>query len=65
MYVCKSCEKGPSSHSFFKLHEIKQLGVFYSCDADSTDKNVNNIMQHIKGVLKDFHVKGKSWEWIV
>lgn len=64
MYICKSCEKDPSSHSFFKLHEIKQHGVFYSCDAESTDKDVDNIMQHIEGVLEEFHMTGTTWEWI-
>lgn len=65
MYVCSVCEKEPDSHSFYLLHEVNGHGVFYSCDAEATDDNTDNIFDHINGVLADFHsTPGKTWEWI-
>jgi hypothetical protein len=58
------CEKESSSHSFYKLNHDDCHGVFYSCEAEALDKDIDNIMYHIEGVLEDFHKMGKSWEWI-
>lgn len=66
MFICKACEQDPSSHSFYLLHEVDGHGVFYSCEAESTNRDTELILNHINGVLEDYHSNAdKTWEWIL
>jgi hypothetical protein len=62
-FICKDCEKDPSSHS------LKNLGVdengtryFYTCPAKATKyDDANGIINHYDGVLSE---NTTEWIWI-
>jgi hypothetical protein len=65
MFVCKYCKDDPSLHTF-RIHQDSDTHTtYYSCIANSTDKNVEQIVYHINGFLEWHHQSNKTWSWII
>jgi hypothetical protein len=65
MFICKYCKDDPQLHTFRIHDELDNHTVFYSCIAESTDKNVTQIVYHINGFLEEHMKTNKTWSWII
>jgi hypothetical protein len=68
MFKCEYCQKDPTLHSFKILSEKGNHTTYMSTISEATDKNVEQIIFHIKGFLKcgGFHTTtDKTWSWII
>ena len=62
-FVCKICEKCPTSHSLVKFDENEEQIIYYTCPSNATNNNTNGIVAHYDGVLGE--LGGKKWIWIL
>ena len=62
-FVCKICEKCPSSHSLVKIDENEEQVIFYTCPANATNNETAGIVDHYNGVLGE--LGGKKWIWVL
>jgi len=62
-FVCKICEKCPTSHSLTKYSETPDLLVYYTCPAIATNNETDGIIYHYNGMLSE--INGKNWIWIL
>ena len=62
MPLCELCKTNPDNHSFRLYSETEQHTWFY-CSDNYIDRNTDNVMNHIKGELENFHERhpGKKW----
>ena len=67
MFICKYCKDNPQLHTFRIQEECDTHITYYSCIAESTDKNISQIIYHINGYLEDHHTSktSKTWSWII
>jgi hypothetical protein len=64
-YVCPICKLFPSSHSFTKLSEKKDIIYYYTCPAKARlYYDVEGILQHYNGILSE-HPPHKKYIWIL
>lgn len=62
-FVCKICEKDPTSHSFKKIGEKENVNYFYTCPAQASKYDDNKgILYHYNGILDEY--SGQPWVWI-
>jgi hypothetical protein len=62
-FVCKICEKCPTSHSLVKINETEEQIIYYTCPANATNNETKGIIEHYDGLLGELN--GKSWIWIL
>jgi len=62
-FVCKICEKCPTSHSLIKYDETSERVVYYTCPANATNNETDGIIYHYNGVLSEMN--GKKWVWVL
>lgn len=63
VFICKICEKCPTSHSLVKYEETADRIIYYTCPYDSTNNDTSGIIDHYDGVLSEMN--GKNWIWIL
>lgn len=63
VFECDMCKKDPTSHSFFKYCDEKEINTYYCCPIKGTNTNGEGILNHIKGVLDENN--GKKWVLIL
>ena len=63
-YICPQCQLVPSSHSFKKVLETKDILYYYTCPSQALlYYDVKGIINHFDGVLSDMP-EHKEWIWI-
>jgi len=62
-FICKICEKCPTSHSLVKFEETPERIIYYTCPSSATNNETDGIIQHYDGVLSEMN--GKDWIWIL
>jgi hypothetical protein len=62
-FICKICEKCPTSHSLVKFEETPERIVYYTRPSNATNNETDGIIQHYDGVLSEMN--GKDWIWIL
>lgn len=62
-FVCKICEKCPTSHSLLKFDETPERIVYYTCPSKATNNETSGIVNHYNGVLSEMN--GKDWIWVL
>ena len=62
-FVCKICQKCPTSHSLIKYDETPDRIVYYTTPANATNNDTDGIVYHYNGVLNEMN--GKNWIWIL
>ena len=63
-YTCPVCNLQPSSHSFKKVLEEKEIIYYYTCPAKAIlYYDVKGIVSHYDGVLSEVP-ENKEWIWI-
>lgn len=65
MFICEYCKDEPSLHTFRIREDSDTHTEYYSCIAESTDKNIEQIVYHINGYLEWHHQSDKTWSWII
>jgi hypothetical protein len=63
VFICKICEKCPSSHSLVKYEETEDRIIYYTSPSESTNNETSGIIYHYDGVLGELN--GKKWIWIL
>ena len=68
-FICKFCENDATLHTFnIKTENINNI-EYYSCMSEAKDKNISQIIYHIKGTLEYHHTqtncKDKTWSWLI
>jgi len=63
VFICKICEKYPNSHSLVKYEENKDHVVYYTCPSNATNNEIEGILSHFDGTLKE--TMYKNWIWIL
>lgn len=62
-YICPICKLDPSSHSFTKLQEEKDIIYYYTCPANARlYYDVESIRKHYDGMLGEC---SKKYIWIL
>jgi hypothetical protein len=62
-FICKICEKCPTSHSLVKYEETSDRIIYYTCPYESTNNDTSGIIYHYDGVLSEMN--DKNWIWIL
>jgi hypothetical protein len=62
-FICKICEKCPTSHSLIKYEENNDYVVYYTCPSEAINNETNGIIYHYNGVLSELN--GKNWVWVL
>ena len=62
-FICKICEKCPTSHSLVKFEETPERIIYYTRPSSATNNETDGIIQHYDGVLSEMN--GKDWIWIL
>ena len=62
-FVCKICEKCPTSHSLVKYDETSERIIYYTCPSIATNNETAGIIEHYNGVLGE--MGNKNWIWIL
>jgi hypothetical protein len=62
-FVCKICEKCPTSHSLVKYNETSERIIYYTCPSIATNNETTGIIEHYDGVLGE--MGNKNWIWIL
>jgi len=62
-FICKICEKCPTSHSLVTLDETEEQNIYYTCPSSATNNNTAGIVAHYDGVLGELN--GKKWIWVL
>jgi hypothetical protein len=62
-FICKICEKCPTSHSLVTLDETEEQNIYYTCPSSATNNNTAGIVAHYDGILGELN--GKKWIWVL
>ena len=62
-FICKICEKCPTSHSLVKYEETPERIIYYTCPSNATNNETTGILDHYNGVLGE--INGKKWIWVL
>ena len=63
IYKCPLCEIDPSSHSFKIIKSYPTKNVYYTCPAESMNKDTDKIIAHYEGMIQSNG--NKEWYWVL